>query len=245
MAKAYSIDLRERVVAAVAEGMPLAEAAKRFRVSVASIVRWRALERRRGSARPKPFGGGRRAARTEAAREAILALLEENPDLTTEALRVALAARGLVFGYGSLYRFRRRHGPGREAGRGEEPAGEAREAVFALLRGNPGLSTRALRAALAERGFTVGYGVLYRFLRSRGFKGNNSRHPPPPAGPKAIAADLRERILEAVAEGMSNADAGQLFRVNPVTIARWRARIGEGESAGPGPAPGKERADPE
>ena len=67
MAKAYSLDLRKRVVAAVAEGTALAEAAKRFRVSVASIVRWRALERRRGSARPKPFGGGRRAVRTEAA----------------------------------------------------------------------------------------------------------------------------------------------------------------------------------
>ncbi len=86
MAKAYSLDLRERVLAAVAEGLPLAEAAKRFCVSVPSIVRWRALEREGRGVGPKPFAGGRRPARTEAAREAILALLRENPKLSTEAL---------------------------------------------------------------------------------------------------------------------------------------------------------------
>ena len=68
MAKAYSLDLRERVLAAVAEGLPLGEAAERFRVSVPSIVRWRALERRGRGVGPKPFAGGRRPARTEAAR---------------------------------------------------------------------------------------------------------------------------------------------------------------------------------
>ena len=93
MAKAYSLDLRERVLAAVADGLPLGEAARRFRVSVPSIVRWRALEREGRGVGPKAFAGGRRPARTEAARETILALLRENPALSTEALRAALAAR--------------------------------------------------------------------------------------------------------------------------------------------------------
>ena len=63
MAKAYSLDLRERVLAAVAEGLPLGEAAERFRVSVPSIVRWRALERGGRGIGPKPFAGGRRGPR--------------------------------------------------------------------------------------------------------------------------------------------------------------------------------------
>ena len=230
MAKAYSLDLRERVLAAVAEGLPLGEAAERFRVSVPSIVRWRALERGGRGIGPKPFAGGRRPARTEAARETILALLHENPELSTEALRAVLAARGLVFGYGSLYRFRRRHGALPGAAGGEELVEAARETVFALLRGNPGLSTRALRAALAERGFVVGYGALYWFLAHYGFKRKHAGRRRKPdaggetAGPRAFADDLRQRILAAVEAGMSHSEAGRLFRVNPVTIARWRGR---------------------
>lgn len=170
MAKAYSPDLRKWVLAAVAEGMPLAEAAERFRVSVPSIVRWRALEREGRGVGPKPFGGSRRSARIEA----------------------------------------------------------ARETVFALLRGNPGLSIRALLAALAERGHVLGYGALYGFLTRHGFKGKqagrgrNRADESETAAPRAVADDLRERVLAAVEAGMSNAEAGRLFRVNPATIARWR-----------------------
>lgn len=228
MAKAYSPDLRKRVLAAVAEGMPLAEAAERFRVSVPSIVRWRALERGGRGVGPKPFGGGRRSTRIEAARETILALLRENPGLSTEALRAALAKRGLVFGYGSLYRFRRRHGAPPGAAAVGEPLGAAREAAFALLRGNPGLPVRALCAALAERGFALGYGPVYGFLTRHGFKGKqagrgrNRADESETAAPRAVADDLRERVLEAVEAGMPNAEAGRLFRVNPATIARWR-----------------------
>ncbi len=230
MAKAYSPDLRKRVLAAVAEGMPLAEAAERFRVSVPSIVRWRALERGGRGVGPKPFAGGRRPVRVEAARDTILALLRENPGLSTEALRAALAKRGLVFSYGSLYRFRQRHGVRRREDRCEARVGAAREAIFALMRGNPGLPTRALRAALAERGFVLDYGTLHRFLARHGLKGKKAGRQDGPAagngrtGPRALADDLRQRIVAAVAAGMSYAEAGRLFRVNPVTIARWHGR---------------------
>ncbi|HTT85129.1 MAG TPA: helix-turn-helix domain-containing protein, partial [Rhizomicrobium sp.] len=40
MGKAYSMDLRVRVVEAVDEGAPRREAAERFGVSVSSAVRW-------------------------------------------------------------------------------------------------------------------------------------------------------------------------------------------------------------
>jgi transposase len=40
MARAYSLDLRERVVAAVASGQSCRLVAKTFMVSVASVVKW-------------------------------------------------------------------------------------------------------------------------------------------------------------------------------------------------------------
>ena len=45
MSKALSVDLRTRVVAAVADGASHREAAARLGVSAASVSRWRALER--------------------------------------------------------------------------------------------------------------------------------------------------------------------------------------------------------
>jgi transposase len=47
--KAYSVDLRERVVAAAEAGMPRAEIAATFRVSEATIRRWRRRQRERGA----------------------------------------------------------------------------------------------------------------------------------------------------------------------------------------------------
>lgn len=105
MSKALSLDLRERVLAAIAAGMSGRQAALRFGVSAASASRWRALERRQGDARPGPLGGDRRSKRVEAHAEAILAVLDEARDQTLEELRAALAERGLRFGYGTLWRF--------------------------------------------------------------------------------------------------------------------------------------------
>ena len=105
MSKALSVDLRTRVVAAVAEGASHREAAARFGVSAASVSRWRALQRRQGDVRPGPLGGDRRSRRVEAQAPLILGLLAETPDITVGELRVALGERGHVFGYGTLQRF--------------------------------------------------------------------------------------------------------------------------------------------
>ena len=110
MPKAYSLDLRKRVLEAVAAGATRREAAARFHVSMSVITQWRALERERGDVRPRPRGGDRRSGRIEAERDTVLRLLAENPGLSVEGLRAALEARGLVFGYGAIYRFLRRHG---------------------------------------------------------------------------------------------------------------------------------------
>ncbi len=61
MSKALSVDLRIRVLAAVAEDQTHRQADKRFGVSAASVSRWRKLERDQGDAQPGPLGGDRRS----------------------------------------------------------------------------------------------------------------------------------------------------------------------------------------
>jgi transposase len=108
MSKALSVDLRERVVAAVLEGASHRAAAARFGVSAASVSRWRARVRAQGDVRPGPLGGDRRSGRIEAQAGLILSLLAATPDATIEELRAALAAEGQSFGYGTIQRFFRR-----------------------------------------------------------------------------------------------------------------------------------------
>lgn len=59
MARAYSLDLRERVAAAVAAGESCRKVAATFKVSVASVVKWLQRLRATGSAAAKPRGGNR------------------------------------------------------------------------------------------------------------------------------------------------------------------------------------------
>ena len=72
MAKTLSLDLRERVLAAVSNGMSRRQAAERFGVSAASAIRWCARQRETGSAASKPRGGDRLSARIEAQANLIL-----------------------------------------------------------------------------------------------------------------------------------------------------------------------------
>jgi transposase len=109
MSKALSIDLRVRVLAAVAEGLNHRQAGERFGVSAASVSRWRALEREQGDPRPKALGGDRRSGRIEAHAETIISVLAETPDITLEELRRQLTGQGLVFGDGTVRRFLKRH----------------------------------------------------------------------------------------------------------------------------------------
>ena len=106
MSKALSLDLRTRVLAAIGGGLWCRQAAQRFGVSASSAIRWRALERTQGDARPKALGGDRRSGRVEERAGLILALVEETPDITLEELRTALAGRGLTVGFLHALRLR-------------------------------------------------------------------------------------------------------------------------------------------
>ena len=103
MPKAYSLDLRERVVARVMAGESCREVAELFKISVASVVKWCQRFRSTGSAAAKAMG--RQQPRLLAAeREWILARLAAVPDLTLRAVVVELQERGVAASYGSVWR---------------------------------------------------------------------------------------------------------------------------------------------
>jgi transposase len=107
MPKAYSGDLRERVIGAVETGASRREAAERFDVSVASAVKWvqRWCEQR--SAAPKPRGGS--VSPLEGLATKILALIAEQPDLTLVETVAELRKRRIKTSRSSLWRFLKRH----------------------------------------------------------------------------------------------------------------------------------------
>lgn len=109
MARALSVDLRERVVGAVADGVSCRSAAVRFGVSAASAIRWQQRAVREGSTAPKPQGGDRRSGRIDAHGDLIRAAIAETPDMTLEELQAMLRGHGLSFGIGTLWRFFDRH----------------------------------------------------------------------------------------------------------------------------------------
>jgi transposase len=109
MSRALSVDLRVRVLGAVAAGATHREAADRFGVSAASVSRWRQREREQGDARPGPLGGDRRSDRIEAHHDAVVAALGPHRDATIEEVRASLALQGLSFGFGTIQRFFARH----------------------------------------------------------------------------------------------------------------------------------------
>ena len=108
MSRPYSLDLRERVVAAVDDGMSPAEAAGHFGVSVSSAVRWARRAAQTGSPAALPMGG-RRPFSLEAERAWIAQRFADKPDLTLRALLAELAQREIVVSYFALWHIVRRH----------------------------------------------------------------------------------------------------------------------------------------
>src|SRR6478672_386014 len=79
--RAYSTDLKERLVRAVAEGQPMREAARRYNVAVNTVKRAVVQERETGSLERKPIPGCPRRIRPE--QEVVLrARLETASDAT-------------------------------------------------------------------------------------------------------------------------------------------------------------------
>jgi transposase len=106
-----SVDLRKRVVTAVREeGMSCRAAARRFKVSYASAIRWAQAMRERGSFAPLTMGGDTRSRRVEAHADYLLRLHRLEPDLTLAEICARLErARGEKVSPSMIWRFFDRH----------------------------------------------------------------------------------------------------------------------------------------
>jgi transposase len=105
--KAYSGDLRKRVIGAVAAGASRREAAEHFEVSVASAVKWLQRWRDNNSAAPMPRGGS--VSPLEEFASEILAMIAEHPDLTLVETVAELRKRQIRTSRSALWRFFDRH----------------------------------------------------------------------------------------------------------------------------------------
>src|SRR5262245_48972294 len=89
--KPYSLDLRERVVAAVddQEGT-LREIAADFRIGVSTLTAWLSQRRQTGSLAPKPHAGGKPPVVDAAHAERLRDLVQQQPDATLDELNQRL-----------------------------------------------------------------------------------------------------------------------------------------------------------
>jgi transposase len=104
MTRAYSMDLRERVVNAVLLGATVREAASQFRVAVSTVVKWTQRHRATGSVSPRKVGGHRRPVLREQAGVFIVRRIAEKPDLTVRALQAELAGHGLKISHDTVWK---------------------------------------------------------------------------------------------------------------------------------------------
>lgn len=85
--KPYSMDLRERVVAACEAATDTqAEVAQRFAVSLAWVKRLLQRKRNTGSIAPQPHGGGRKPVFAGERLERLKTAVQETPDATLQEL---------------------------------------------------------------------------------------------------------------------------------------------------------------
>jgi transposase len=108
MTKAYSEDLRERVIAAVEAGATRRAAAAQFKVSVSSAIRWVQRWQTDWAIAAKPRGGSVSPLEDHAA--ALAGLVAEQPDLTLDEFCAVLQEREIATSRVSVWRFFSRHG---------------------------------------------------------------------------------------------------------------------------------------
>jgi transposase len=105
MGKPYSIDLRERVVAAVLTGgLSRNQAAKQFGVGISTAINWVKRLRETGSVAPGQMGGHKPKAISGKHRLWLLQRTKDG-DFTLRGLVAELAERGLKVDYRSVWEF--------------------------------------------------------------------------------------------------------------------------------------------
>jgi transposase len=104
MARPYSLDLRERVVAAVEKGVSCRRAAAHYGVGVSTVIGWMQRVRRTGSVAPGQMGGHKPKAIAGEHRAWLLQRVKER-DFTLRGLVAEFAERGLKVDYRSVWNF--------------------------------------------------------------------------------------------------------------------------------------------
>ena len=161
MPKAYSRDLRERVITAVETGASRREAAERFEVSVASAVKWLQRWYQQRSAAPKLRGGS--VSPLEEFAVEILDLIAQWPDLTLVETVAELRKRRIKTSRSSLWRFLDRHNITLK-----KSAASSRTAASRCGASAPPLDTRARYADPARLVFIDETAVSTNMVRLRG-----------------------------------------------------------------------------
>jgi transposase len=124
MPKPYSMDLRARVIEAVAAGASRRGAAEDYSVAASTVVLWAQRFGATGSVVAKRLGGS--TSPLDAHADQILALVAQKPDLTLDEIVTANRERGISASRTALWRFFNRHGISRKK-KHLQPAEQKRE----------------------------------------------------------------------------------------------------------------------
>jgi transposase len=109
MVRPYSVDLRERAVGAMMNGMSARKVAEQFGVAASSVIKWRRLFLATHSVKPGKIGGHRPIAL--AAHDALIVeLIETTPHLTCKRLASILGEHGIVVSHNGVWLYLRRRG---------------------------------------------------------------------------------------------------------------------------------------
>ena len=110
MARAYSQDLRDRVIDAALAGVSARQAAARFGIGIATAIVWVRRARESGERTARPQGQPQRS-KLDPHRAFLLGLIEAKDDVTLLEMQERLAAeRGLTASVGTIWIFLDRAG---------------------------------------------------------------------------------------------------------------------------------------
>jgi transposase len=105
MARAYSQDLRDRVIDAALGGMPALRAAVQFEIGVATAIVWVRRVRAKGERTARRQGQPRRS-KLDAQPDFLLDLVEQPPDTTVVEMQQRLAeGRGIKASVDTIWTF--------------------------------------------------------------------------------------------------------------------------------------------
>lgn len=125
MARAYSMNLRQRAMDRLAAGETSYAVAEALKVAASSVIKWAQRQRTTNSVEPGVMGGHRRPKIAGADRDWALGQVERTPHVTLAALAAGLAARGLKLRPASLGRLLHREGKSLQENRSPRRTGKA------------------------------------------------------------------------------------------------------------------------